>query len=204
MDAYINELLNRKAYSAFHKKFENGIDALVRIEEQKGFPDLGELFVDGVIDLEDILKIRDQLHGKLFRYWVKNTKGDEDIMRQEIMNSVDDVLSSKLLTPLRFAVSNMVGLAGFIPGVALSAVDSFILDKVLKGWHPNFFLDEKLKKLIDDSLAAKEKEYRNKRRNELFKGVGRYRTSSGHLRQNLRRQGFARFPGLGVCMMFVG
>ena len=40
MDAAINELMYRKTVSAFSKNIHCGIDELIRIEQQKGFPDL--------------------------------------------------------------------------------------------------------------------------------------------------------------------
>ena len=95
------------------------------------------------------------------------------LVRKEIMNSVDNIIGSKLTNPLRFIGSNLIGLLGFIPGLAASAFDSFILDKISKGWHPNFFLDDVLKKEIDKCIDN----YGNKRKIEkiksTFSGVGR-------------------------------
>lgn len=173
MDATINELMVRKTASAFGKSFHAGTDALIRIEQQKGFPDLGALFVDNVIGLDDILKIRDTFQGKIFRYWIEKTNYDEQLMRQEIMNSVYSVLGSKCINPIRMLVCNLLGLAGFIPGVLASAFDGYIIDKIFKGWHPNFFLDDKLKRMIDDSIRKKEWDSQREKIAATFKGVGR-------------------------------
>ena len=54
-----------------------------------------------------------------------------------------------------------------------SAFDSYILDKVSKGWHPNFFLDDGLKKLIDGSVEEYNKQKRVALLQQRFKGVGR-------------------------------
>lgn len=157
--------------SAFSKSVHSGSDALIRIEQQKGFPDLGELFVNRIIDLDDILKLRDSFNGKLFRYWAKSTEYEETLMRQDVMNSVNNVIGSKVLQPLRLLGTNLIGIAGFIPGIAASAFDSYILDSVLKGWHPNFFLDDKLKSLIDDSIKKNEDKKKAQLLSERFKGV---------------------------------
>ena len=173
MDAAINEIMIKKTASAFSKDIHSGTDAFISIEQQKGFPDLGELFVNKIIDLDDILKLRDNFHGKIFRYWVKKSDYEEQQMRQEIMNSVHNILGSKCLNPLRMLACNLIGIAGFIPSLAATAFDSYILDTILKGWHPNFFLDDKLKKMIDSSIVKEETEIKRQKLEKSFKDVGR-------------------------------
>jgi len=173
MDAEISNLMTKKTASIFAKTLHSGTDALVRIEQQKGFPDLGELFVTGVVGLDEILKLRDCFNGKIFRYWAKITEYEEDLMRREIMNSTQNIIGSKCAQPIRMLACNLMGLGGFLPGLAASAFDSYILDKVLKGWHPNFFLDDGLKKLIDCSVEENNKQHQVALRELRFKGVGR-------------------------------
>ena len=134
---------------------------------------LGQLFVEKIINLDDILKIRDNFNGKIFRYWAKMTDYEEGVMRQEIMNSVNNILGAKCLQPIRMLACNLIGIGGFLPGMAASAFDSYVLDKVLKGWHPNFFLDNELKRMIDKSVEENNKVKKDAFREQMFKGVGR-------------------------------
>ncbi len=173
MDAAINELMVKKTISAFSKTIHSGTDVLLRLEQQKGFPDLGELFVNNIIGLDDILKLRDCYQGKIFRYWAKQSAYDEDLMRKDIMNSTRNLLGSKIMNPIRMIACNLVGITGFIPGIIASAFDSYILNAVSQGWHPNFFLDDKLKRMIDDSVAKEERKIKIEKLNEVFAGVGR-------------------------------
>jgi hypothetical protein len=173
MDAEICNLMMKKTASAFSKPLHSGTDALVHLEQQKGFPDLGELFVDKIVNLDDLLQIRNNFNGKLFRYWAKMTNYEEGVMRQEIMNSVNNVLGSKCMQPIRMLACNLIGIGGFLPGITASAFDSYVLDKVFKGWHPNFFLDNELKKMIDRSVDEDNKKNQDSFRKEMFKGVGR-------------------------------
>lgn len=173
MDAAIKKLMLQKTASVFNKDIYIGTDALIRIEQQKGFPDLGELFIKRIINLDDILKLRENFNNKIFRYWVKKSKYDEKLMQQEIMNSINSIIGSKLLTPIRFIGTNLIGLTGFIPGLAASAFDSFILDKISKGWHPNFFLDEVLKKKIDECIEREHNRTLKEKKEKIFKNVGR-------------------------------
>lgn len=173
MDAAINELMLRKTTSAFSRDFHVGTDTLIRIMQKKDFPDLGMLFLEKIIDLDDILKLRDNFQNKIFRYWIKASEYDEQIMQKEIMNSVQNILGSKILNPIRLIGTNLLGLAGFVPGVAASAFDSFILDKISKGWHPNFFLDDVLKRKIDKCIEKENNRILKEKREHAFKGVGR-------------------------------
>ena len=172
-DAAIKDLLLRKTSSAFSKEFHYGIDALNHIEQQKGFPDLGKLFVDKIIDLDDILQLRESFHNKIFRYWINNTDYDEKKIRMEVMNSVHNILGSKICNPLRFLGTNIIGICGFLPGLTASAFDSFILDKISKGWHPNFFLDDVLKRRIDKCIEKNNQIKLKEKAANAFKGIGR-------------------------------
>lgn len=173
MDAAINELMVKKTVSAFGRTIHSGSDVLLKLEQQKGFPDLGELFVNKIISLDDILKLRDCYQGKFFRYWAKQSAYDEDLMRKDIMNSAQNLLGSRLMNPIRMIACNLVGITGFIPGIIASAFDSYILNAVSQGWHPNFFLDDKLKRMIDDCVAKEERKIKIEKLNDAFAGVGR-------------------------------
>lgn len=172
-DGEISVLMGKKCASVFADKLKDGVTAIQSILHKKGFLDLGELFYNQVIDLEDILKLRNSLHGKLFRYWAMNDEYDETQMQMDIMNSVHTVLGSKLSGAIRFVACSALGLVSSIPGIAASAIDSFILNKILNGWHPNFFLDDKVKERIDKCIQEKEDDAKKALLLERFKGVGR-------------------------------
>lgn len=172
-DAEISTVLTLKSISEFSHEYGKGVDALNKIEYDKGFPNLGKLFVDNVIGLNEILKLRESFQGKIFRYWAQNSKYEEKLMRQEVMNLVHNVLGNSISNTIRMFACNLVGLAGFLPGVISSSIDSFILGKVANGWHPNFFLDDKVKSLIDKCIMANEEDRKRELAQSCFKGVGR-------------------------------
>lgn len=172
-DGEISELMNRKCTSVFRDKLKDGVSSILSILHKKGFPDLGELFCNHVIDLDDVLKLRNSLQGKLFRYWAMKDAYDEAKMQKDIMNSVHTVLGSKISGAIRFAACSAIGLFDTASGIAASAIDSFILNRILQGWHPRFFLDDKMKERIDECIKEKEKEAQKALLQERFKGVGR-------------------------------
>lgn len=172
-DGYISDLMNQKCASVFSKKIKDGVSAVQSILHQKGFPDLGEMFVNSVIDIDDILKLRNSLHGKLFRYWAMTDGYDENLMQKDIMNSIHSVLGSKINSMIRFVACSAIGLFSSAAGITASVFDSYVLNKVAQGWHPNFFLDDKVKGAIDKSIKKKEEEERIALKREYFKGIGR-------------------------------
>ncbi len=172
-DGEISELMNRKCISVFRDKFKDGVTSIQSILHKKGFPDLGELFYNHVIDLDDILKLRNSLQGKLYRFWAMKDAYDEADMQKDIMNSVYTVLGSKISGAIRFGACCAIGMFSPTSGIAASAIDSFILNRILQGWHPNFFLDDKVKDRIDECIKEKEKEAQEALLRERFKGVGR-------------------------------
>ena len=172
-DGEISELMNRKCASVFRDKLKDGVSSIQSILHKKGFPDLGELFYNHVIDLDDILKLRNCLQGTLFRYWAMKDTYDEAEMQKDIMNSVHTVLGSKISGVIRFLACSAIGVFNTASGIAASAIDSFILNRILQGWHPNFFLDDKIKARIDECIAEKEKDAQKVLLQERFKGVER-------------------------------
>ena len=170
-DGAISELMMKKTRSALSSSIPDGVDVLTCINQQKGFPDLGQLFVDRVIGLDDILKIRNSIQGRQFRYWAKRDEYEEARMRQDVMNSVHTVLGGRAGSALRMLICNLVGIVGFVPGLAASVTDSFVVNEILKGWHPNMFLDNKLKRLIDEKIAEQERARWREEVAARFKGV---------------------------------
>lgn len=63
--------------------------------------------------------------------------------------------------------------------------DSFVVNELLKGWHTNMFLDNKLKRLIDEKIAEQDRDRRRKEAAARFKGVRRndpYPCGSGKMK----------------------
>lgn len=172
-DSEISRMLQTKTLAALAGSAKDGLAALQTIESEKGMPDLAELFLQQRVTLDTILRIRNSIQNKLFRYWCSTDRYEEDLMRKDIMNSAAGVMASGLGNSLRFLACTAVGLAGFLPGTLFSALDSFVLDKVLKGWHPNLFLDNKLGKMLNQCVATRDEEIRKERVRQQFKDVQR-------------------------------
>lgn len=171
-DAEIRRLLSHKT-NILSKRFSDGVSSLNQVLYEKRIPELGSLFVNGVISLDDIIKLRNNYNGTLFRYWMNQDSYEESEMRSDIMNTTTNVLGKNISQLIRLVSCNMLGCFGFIPGIAASAIDSFILNKMASGWHPNFFLDDRVKATIDESVRRHEDNEKREKYSKQFQGVNR-------------------------------
>lgn len=173
-DGAIRSIMEKKISSIIKPEIAlDGVDAIRCITQQKGFPDIGPLLRYGILDLGDLLRLRETFNGKMFRYWAKMDNYEEEQMRRDIMNSVHNVLGTKMSQVVRILSCSLIGITGFLPSVVSSAFDSFVMGKVANGWHPNFFLDDKLKALIDKKVSAENERMKQMEIESRFKGVGR-------------------------------
>lgn len=172
-DAEISSLLSKKTERILSKKYPDGISSFNQVLYQKKFPELGSLFVDGFISLDQILKLRENFNGRLFRYWMNQNAYEDSEMIADIMNSTSGVIGSKASQILRLVSCNLLGIFGFVPGIVASAIDSFILNKMAMGWHPNFFLDDRVKKIVDESIRRQEEKEKRSKYSNLFQGINR-------------------------------
>lgn len=173
-DGAIRGIMDKKISSVMKTAVEfDGVDALQCLVSQKGFPDIGLLLRNNILDLNDLLRLRESFNGRMFRYWAKTDNYEEEQMRMDIMNSVHNVLGSRASQVIRMVTCNLIGLAGFLPGIATSAFDSFVMGKLANGWHPNVFLDDELKTMIDKRVSEENDRMKQKELEARFKGVNR-------------------------------
>lgn len=111
----------------------------------------------GHIDLDELLKVLQK--AKRFKEWIVKVHPDANL----IQNYYEEVTKKTLLDKLpgkttRWAVFTGLGLTadaiatggvGTLAGVALGALDTFYIDKLISGWKPNQFIEDDVRKLID-------------------------------------------------------
>ena len=77
-----------------------------------------------------------------FRDWIHKADSDADIVSEYIRELRSVGFLQKLPTKIaRYFISTVVGSVHFPSGLALSAADSFLLDKLHQGWRPTRFVD---------------------------------------------------------------
>ncbi len=96
-----------------------------------------------------------------FKKWLVGKQADAKLVREYFKevtkNSWIDKLPTKTVRWLMFmglglGVDSLgAGGLGTVVGAAISAADTFILDRIVKGWKPNQFVDNQLKKFVKAS-----------------------------------------------------
>lgn len=134
-------------------------DIFKTILSDKRIPDLGLLYSQNLLSINDILEIRNSFHGRKFRDWFYSTEYDISMVREALLARESD-LRSRAAKIVRWIVPNTIGLFDPIAGITASLIEGFIVDKIIKGWHPLLFLDDQLKAKIDKNVADHEKTWK--------------------------------------------
>lgn len=153
VDQRIGEMQVHSAVSGFTAEelplFRSKLDALVEVtgsqkQEQRfqrlvDVAGLPAISADSQIDIERILEIRNQPEALEFRAWLTDINKLSDREIQQLIDSLNAKLGVKVTTGVgklfRFLATTAAGLApdwGLALGVALSALDQFALDKLVR------------------------------------------------------------------------
>jgi hypothetical protein len=126
---------------------------------------LREVINVGEKDFADLQKLLSSSSTRRFKRWLRDQPEDisllKEYFREVTKSSWVDKLPAK---SMRWAIFNAVGLAvdvlggagiGKALGLAISAGDQFLLDKIIKGWKPNQFIDQPLKQFVHRRSSKK-------------------------------------------------
>ena len=111
----------------------------------------------GHVDLDDLLTVLQ--NSKRFKKWIVNVRPEANL----IQSYYEEVTKKTILDRLpgkgmRWALFTGLGLTadviatggiGTLAGVALGALDTFYIDRLISGWKPNQFIEDDVGKLID-------------------------------------------------------
>lgn len=113
-------------------------------------PSISEVIDSGERTFDEFLKLLDE--AKKFKKWISGVNPDEGLIRSYQQDVSSPGWIQKLPAKvLRYVFTSQIGdltddpLVEKIAGLA----DSFIIDKFLKGWKPNHFIDNKLSKFVE-------------------------------------------------------
>lgn len=100
-------------------------------------------FNKGLISFKEALEVIDK--SRRFRTWTHGLAPDANIIREYHRAVTKDTVLKKLpASAARFSFFNGLGaVAGLVipgAGLAASAIDTFIVDRVIGGWRPNIFV----------------------------------------------------------------
>jgi hypothetical protein len=103
--------------------------------------------------MEEFLKIRDSKECKDFRNWLKQAQfcDEQEIYLQvrSLRARLGALLHGTTGKIIRFALTNLAGVTNLVMGCGVSALDTFVLDKVLPLSGPALYLDKMYGSLFD-------------------------------------------------------
>jgi len=120
---------------------EAGFQTLCEVAD---IPDVGEAVLTHQVTTEDVLRLRESPSGVSFRKWFhENCRGAPLSVAREYTALLRHVpkVSSLPSRVLRFIATQLLGLIPGVGGVA-SGVDSFFIDRMLRGNCPKFFIED--------------------------------------------------------------
>lgn len=109
------------------------------------------------IHLKAMFKVLDK--ASKYKEWLQGLEDDSNLMR-EYLNKVEEktFLEKLPFKPIRFVLMNAIPILlgqfnpeiGILAGSALTAFDTYLLDKLSAGWKPNQFVEDDLRGLIEE------------------------------------------------------
>lgn len=111
------------------------------------YPAIREVVDSGQRSFNDFLKLLDS--AERFRGWVRGVNPDAKLAAEYVSAvSAEQWMSSVPAKVVRYVLVTAAGLSP-VAGAIAGAIDTFLLDKLIKGWRPSHFIDTKLKPFLD-------------------------------------------------------
>lgn len=115
------------------------------------FPSLGVAYVNRVISSSQLLLLLKE--GDRFRTWLSGISNDESLINKYWKESTKNTLiGNPAIKTIRLITCFLLGCVSNGLGLAISAGDTFFGDKLIKGWTPNLYVDNKLKPVLGGDL----------------------------------------------------
>lgn len=120
------------------------VEAFHRVVECAGLPNIAVAVEQGAFDVDRLLEVRRSEECRQLRTWLRSADAEPDAAGfQDLTHRIGAALNAPLGRRLRFAVVNGIGAVpgvGWLPSVALGAIDTFLLDRLFPSSGPATFL----------------------------------------------------------------
>jgi hypothetical protein len=125
-----------------------------RVVEVAGLPDLDDAAQNGTLNGERLMEVRRSQECIAFRDWLAKSDSLSDDEIKKLTRGMLAMTSRLLYSPtgriLRYVALAGIGVYDTATGLALGAVDTFILDKLVPVRGPLSFLDDKYRSIYQD------------------------------------------------------
>jgi hypothetical protein len=154
----VNALVIRNHFGRILERLQRSGDAAALFQEFvfDGSRAIAEAVRSGTCSLKELLPILPKV--QRFKAWLQTEGAQRDIVKAYFREALEPTWIDKLPTKsVRWFFFTAAGISfdalgaggvGTAVGVGLGAFDTFVLDKLLRGWKPNQFVDDYLRKLL--------------------------------------------------------
>jgi len=113
-----------------------------------GSPSVREVIDRGERSFDEFLALLEK--SQRFRDWIQSVNPDEKLVQAYFKDVTAEGWIAKLpVKALRYILGSVLSLARPLEGLVLSAVDALFLEKLLRGWRPNHFIETRLKPFVN-------------------------------------------------------
>lgn len=110
-------------------------------------PTIREVIDSGERSFDEFLMLLEK--SQRFRDWIQGVNPDEKIVQAYLRDVTAEGWIQKLPSKtLRYVLGSVVGAVSPIVGLGLSAIDSLFLEKIVGGWRPSHFIENRLKPFL--------------------------------------------------------
>lgn len=111
-------------------------------------PSVQEVIDSGERTFDEFLSVLDK--SQKFRDWMQGVNPDEKLLTAYFRDVTSEGWIGGLPSKaLRYVLGTLVGVFKPGAGLALSAADSFLLDRIVGGWRPSHFVERRLRPFLD-------------------------------------------------------
>ena len=156
----VNSLVLNLKYADLLER-RNVSDNAIKLFQDFVFDDaraIGAAFVGGNRNCRDLIELLEKANK--FKSWLKDRDPDASLIKEYYKEITSDSWVDKLpAKSVRWSVFTGIGMGvdalgagglGTAAGLAISAADSFMLDKLMKGWKPNQFVEKELTCFVEN------------------------------------------------------
>lgn len=111
-------------------------------------PTIAEAIDSGERSFDEFLKLLDK--SARFKLWLKSTNPDEGLVREYFKAATaEDWIQTNKAKGMRYAIAALADATNPIAGVVAGLADNFIIERLLGGWRPSHFVNDRLKPFVN-------------------------------------------------------
>lgn len=110
-------------------------------------PTIAEVIDSGDRTFDDYLRLLDK--SARFKHWIKSANPDEGLVREYVLSvSSQDWVQTTQVKSIRYVLTLAMDMVNPIAGIAAGFADNFLVEKLLGGWRPNHFINNRLEPFL--------------------------------------------------------